>query len=121
MIAQNLQAAAVRECQHHGGSAHSVVDVSAEDAGHSHGAPAPEAPHRGHEAPSESDSESHHGPCDCLGPCGASTAAHAPASSGDSAFVEVAPRRVVATEATDAGLPRHVRPFFLPYPNAPPA
>ncbi len=125
VIAQSLQAAAVRECQHHSGPGHSVIDASAEAsetaAHHGHDAQAPDMPHPGHEAPSESDSDSHDGPCDCLGPCGASTAAHAPASPQESVFADVAPRDIVAPAGADSGLPRHARPFFLPYPNAPPA
>lgn len=125
VIAQSLQAAGVRECLHHSGSGHSVVEAPAGEAGsdahHGHDAPAPEAPHPGQEAPPESDSESHDGPCDCLGPCGASSAVHAPAPSAESAFADVAPRQFVAPATADSGLPRHTRSFFLPYPNAPPA
>jgi len=125
VLAQNLQAAAVRECLHHSGSAHSVVGVSAEESGseahHGHHAPTSELPaHPDHTSP-EPDSRSHEGPCDCLGPCGASSAVHAPASPTESAFADVASRSVVVPEAGDPGFPRHARPFFLPYPNAPPA
>lgn len=125
VIAQSLQAAAVRECPHHSGSGHSVAEASADESGseahHGHDGTAPEAPHPDHDSSPESDSESHDGPCDCLGPCGASSAVHAPSSSAESAFVDVAPRRGVVPEATDSGLPRHARSFFLPFPNAPPA
>lgn len=124
VVAQNLQAAAVRECEHHGGSAHFVVDDADGSGSEAHGrhdAPVPEAPHPGPDATPDSDSESHAGPCDCLGPCGASTAADAPAATVESAFADVAPRRIAAAEARESGLPRHVHSFFLPYPNAPPA
>lgn len=108
VIAQNLQAAAVRACPHHGGVEHAAVDGP------------PEAPHAGHDAPSP-DSDSHDGPCDCLGPCSASAAIDAPTSPAESAFAEVASRRIVVAEAADPDLPRHPRSFVLPYPNAPPA
>lgn len=122
VIAQNLQAAALRACPHHGGAEHSVVDGPADaGAGTHHGAPAPEAPHPGHVPSHDSDTDSHDGPCDCLGPCSASAAVHAPASPAESVSAEAAPRRVAVPEAADRGAPRLARPFVLPYPNAPPA
>jgi len=123
VTAQNLQAAAVRACPHHGGSEHSVAAGPAEDsgAGAHHGAPQPAAPHPGHSPSPGSDSDSHEGPCDCLGPCGASAAVHAPALPGESSFAEAVPRRAAVPDATELGRPRLSRSYVLPYPNAPPA
>jgi hypothetical protein len=127
VIAQNLQAAALRPCPHHGGPEHSIVDGPAGDseAGAQHRASSPGAPHSGHgPSPTEatdSDLAPHDGPCDCLGPCGASVGVHAPASPTQSAVAEVAPRRVAVPAATSFGLALRARSFALPYPNAPPA
>jgi len=114
LVAQNAQAAALRLCPHHDGSPHSLVDDAA-------------IPHDGHEHraapghPSESDQESHDGPCDCLGPCGPSPAVQTPAAPAESAFAEVASGRAVPPPVAELGLAAHIRPFALPYPNAPPA
>lgn len=114
LIAQNVQAAALRICPHHDGSPHSLIDDAATPHdGHGHRA--------GPGHPSESDPEPHHGPCDCLGPCGTSPAVHTPAPPAASAFAEVATDRTAPPHAGELGLVHHARPFALPYPNAPPA
>lgn len=130
VIAQNVQAAAVRVCPHHGGPDHALVQApGGPEAYAHHGTSAPDAPHPGH-APSPIDvsdsdagphEDTHHGPCDCLGPCGASPALHPPTPPAESALAEPETRRVLAQVTTDLEFVRHARPFVLPYPNAPPA
>lgn len=117
VAAQGLQAAALRDCPHHGGNGvHAGAPVAA--------APLPDMHAFGHAAGSTSHvprDDAHDGPCDCLGPCGVSAALEAPLAPAESILAQVAPRRLVE----EAGGPRipalRLRPFVLPYPNAPPA
>lgn len=117
VLAQGLQAAALRDCPHHGGDRAPHSDATPGSSVAAHGP--------GHDAESsspDSRSPSHdHGPCDCLGPCGVSAALEAPSAPAESDFAQVAPRRLVEEAAGQRTPALRVLPFALPYPNAPPA
>lgn len=127
VVAQGLQAAALRSCPHHGGSAHpggavphpggeATVAHPVIALDHAGSAPTDVADH-GPEAP---EPASHDGPCDCLGPCGASAAVHVPPSA-EAAFLQNAPRRIISGGHADLPASLRAVPFALPFANAPPA
>lgn len=127
VVAQGLQAAALRSCPHHGASMHpgsealhpgSAAEHPRSGVAPDHGGLPPAEP-AGHESEAP-EPASHDGPCDCLGPCGASATVHVPPPA-EAAFSQVAPRRIAS--AGQSYLPATLRavPFALPFANAPPA
>ena len=123
VIAQGLQAAAVRTCPHHmgaehgvGAPGHGIADIDA--------AVAPDtAGHHVHPdaVPPRDERSSHDGPCDCLGPCSGAAVLESPPAPAESVFAPVAPRRQALRPLADVGPTLRTVPFALPYPNAPPA